>query len=96
MVRWIQMIFGIQIYHEKMQVKFECGCDPIIIEGVIAHGLRKLLENEFPFIFSLMVKWIQMIFGIQMYHEEMQVKFEYRCCPIIIGEVIALGLRKLI
>jgi hypothetical protein len=26
----------------------------------------------------------------------MQVKFEYRCCPIIIGEVIALGLRKLI
>jgi hypothetical protein len=33
-----------------------------------------------------------MIFGIQMYHEEMQVK----CCPIIAGEVIAHGLRKLI
>jgi hypothetical protein len=29
-----------------------------------------------------------------MYHEEMQVKFEYGCSPIIIGEVIALGLRK--
>jgi hypothetical protein len=29
-----------------------------------------------------------------MYHEEMQVKFEYGCCPIIIGGVIALGLRK--
>jgi hypothetical protein len=45
-----------------------------------------------------MVRWIQMIFGIQMYqiHEEMQVKFEYGCCPIIIGEVVALGLRKLI
>jgi hypothetical protein len=28
-----------------------------------------------------------------MYHETMQVKFEYRCCPIIVGEVIALGLR---
>jgi hypothetical protein len=37
-----------------------------------------------------------MIFGIQMYHEKMQVKFEYGCCPIIVGEVIALGLRKLI
>jgi hypothetical protein len=36
-----------------------------------------------------------MIFGIQMYHEKMQVKFEYRCCPIIFGEVIALGLREL-
>jgi hypothetical protein len=29
-----------------------------------------------------------------MYHEEMQVKFEYGCCLVIIGEVIALGLRK--
>jgi hypothetical protein len=31
-----------------------------------------------------------------MYHEEMQVRFEYGCCLIIIGEFIALGLRKLI
>jgi hypothetical protein len=38
----------------------------------------------------------KMIFGIQMYHEEMQVKFEYGCCPLIIGKVIDLGLRKLI
>jgi hypothetical protein len=72
-------------------IRYQYGCDPIIIEGVIALGLRKLLENEFPFIFSLMVRWIQMIFGIQMYHKEMQVKFEYGCCPIIIEEVIALG-----
>jgi hypothetical protein len=79
-----------------MLVKFEYGCDPIIIEGVIALGLRKLLENGFPFIFSLIVRWIQIIFGIQMYHEAMQVAFEYGCCLIIIGEVIALGLRKLI
>jgi hypothetical protein len=43
-----------------------------------------------------MVRWIQMIFGIQMYNEEMQVKFEYGCGPIIIGEVIALGRRKLL
>jgi hypothetical protein len=84
------------MYHEEIQVKFEYGCDPIIIEGVIALGLKKLLENEFPFIFLLLVRWIQMIFGIQMFHEEMQVKFEYRCCPIVIGEVIALGLGKLI
>jgi hypothetical protein len=73
MVRWIQMIFGIQMYHEEIQVKFEYGCNPIIIGGVIALGLRKLLENEFPFIFSLIVSWNQMIFGIQMYHEGIQV-----------------------
>jgi hypothetical protein len=96
MVKWIQTIFGIPMYHEEIQVKFEYGCNPIIIEEVIALGLRKILENEFPFIFSLMVRWIQMIFDIQMYHEKMQVKFEYGCCPIIVEEVIALGLRKLI
>jgi hypothetical protein len=55
MVRWIQMISGIQMYHEEMQVNFEYGCDPIIIEGVIALGIGKF-ENEFPFIFSLMVR----------------------------------------
>jgi hypothetical protein len=43
-----------------------------------------------------MVGWIQRIFGIQMCHEEIQVKFEYGCGPIIFGEVIALGLRKLL
>jgi hypothetical protein len=35
------------------------------------------------------------MFGIQMYHKEMQVKFEYGCSLIIIGEVAALGLGKL-
>jgi hypothetical protein len=45
MVRWIQRLFGIQMYHEEMQVKFEYGCGSIIIE-VIALGVRKLLEND--------------------------------------------------
>jgi hypothetical protein len=43
-----------------------------------------------------MVGWIQRMFSIQMYHEEMQDKIEYGCGPIIIGEVIALGLGKLL
>jgi hypothetical protein len=46
MVGWIQRMFGIQMYHEVMQVKFEYGCGPIIIGEVIALGLRKLLEND--------------------------------------------------
>jgi hypothetical protein len=47
MVGCIQIIFGIQMYHEEMQVKFEYGCDPNIIEGVIALGLRKFLKMSF-------------------------------------------------
>jgi hypothetical protein len=34
------------------------------------------------------------IFGIQMYLEEMQVKVEYGCDSIIIGGVVALRLRN--
>ena len=33
------MIFGIQMYHGEMQVKFEYGFGRISIEGVIALGL---------------------------------------------------------
>jgi hypothetical protein len=29
-----------------------------------------------------------------MFHDEMQVKFDYGCGPIVIGEVIAFGRRK--
>jgi hypothetical protein len=39
-------MFGIQMYHEEMQVKFEYGCGPIIIVEVIAIAVRKLLEND--------------------------------------------------
>jgi hypothetical protein len=44
----------------------------------------------------MMVGLIQRMFGIRMYHEEMQVTLEYGCGPIIIEEVIAFGHRKLL
>jgi hypothetical protein len=44
-------------------------------------------KRQFLFIFSVMVGWIQMIFGIQMYHEGKQVKFKHGCGPIIIGGI---------
>jgi hypothetical protein len=35
-----------------------------------------------------------MIFGIQMYHEDMQVKFEYWCLPIIMEKLLPLDLEN--
>jgi hypothetical protein len=72
------------MYHEEMQVKFEYGCCEIIIGEVIALGLRKLIENDSFHSFSQLWLVIHRMFGIQMYHEEMQFKLEYGCCPIII------------
>jgi hypothetical protein len=34
------------MYHVEIQIKFEYGCNPIIIEEVIALGFRKLIEND--------------------------------------------------
>jgi hypothetical protein len=34
MVGWIQRMFGTQMYHEEMQVKFEYGCGSIITRAV--------------------------------------------------------------
>jgi hypothetical protein len=78
----------------RTEVKFEYGCNPIIIEGVIALGLTKLLENAFPFIFSLMVRWIQMMVGIQMYHEEMLVKFDMGAARLLLKELLPLDLEN--
>ena len=36
-------MFGIQMYHEEMQVKFKYGCGPIIMEDV-----------AFPYIFNFL------------------------------------------
>jgi hypothetical protein len=63
MVRWIQMIFGIKMYHEEMQVKFQYGCYLIIIIGE-AIALGKLIENDSFRSFSVIVGWIQRMFGI--------------------------------
>jgi hypothetical protein len=60
-------MFGIQIYHEEIQVKFKYGCGPIIFGEVIALGLRKLLENDSFHSFSQ--KWFD---GFKLY-------LVYRC-----------------
>jgi hypothetical protein len=93
MVRWIQMIFGIQMYLEEMQVKFEYGCDPIIIiEGVIVLGRRKLLENEFPFIFSVMVRWIQMILVYRCIMKRCRSSSNIGATQLLLKELLPLDL----
>jgi hypothetical protein len=62
------VIFGIQMYLEEMQVKFDYGCDPIILKELLPLDLENFLkmsfcsffslENGFLFIFSLMDGWM--------------------------------------
>jgi hypothetical protein len=48
-------MFGKQMSHEEMQVKFDYVCSPFIVGEVISLGLRKVFENDFLFIYSVMV-----------------------------------------
>lgn len=45
-VEVIQKIFGIQMCQDKIQVKFEDGCGPIIFGKVIVPKIRNLFQNN--------------------------------------------------
>ena len=38
---------------------------------------------------------IDLIFGMCMYNDKLQIKFTFRCGPMIFGRVMALGLGNL-
>jgi hypothetical protein len=59
------------------------GAAWLLLEKLLSLDLENFLKMTVFVIFSVMVWWIQIIFGIQMYHEGMQVKFKYGCGPII-------------
>jgi hypothetical protein len=44
MVRWIQMIFGIQMYHEGMQVCLNMGTARLLLEKLLPLDLENLLK----------------------------------------------------
>jgi hypothetical protein len=56
----IHLIFGTLLCRTKIQIKFECGSDPLIFHEVMALGLRKKsLIISFPDFFP----HIHLIFG---------------------------------
>jgi hypothetical protein len=149
----IDLIFGLWVYNEELQIKFTFRSDPMIVGRVMALGLwnlakylvvttksispsiaKKVVTTKYlaKFQSSTAVSWpkiiqpkrisklicnlwiytlipkssqylkffaifgdIELIFGIWVYNDELQIKFTFRSDPMIFGRVMALGLGNL-
>ena len=88
----IDLIFGKWVYNDKLQIKFTFRSGPMIFGRVIALGLWNLAKYLVVTTFFRYAWYIDLISGIWVYNDELQIKFTFRSVPIIFGRVMALGL----
>jgi hypothetical protein len=75
----IDLIFGMWVYNDKLQIKFTFRSGLMIFGRVMA----------------LMLGDIDLMFRIWVYNDELQIKFIFRSGPMIFGRVMAFGLWNL-
>jgi hypothetical protein len=92
-VLWdIDLIFGMWVFNDKLQIKFMFRSVPMIFGRVMALGLWNLAKYLVVTTFFRYAWYIDLISGIWVYNDELQIKFTFRSVPIIFGRVMALGL----
>ena len=83
------------MYNDKLQIKFTFRFGPMIFGWVMALGLWNLAKYLIAPLFFAMLGDIDLIFGMWVYIDELQIKFTFRSGPMILGRVMALGLCNL-
>jgi hypothetical protein len=92
----IDLIFGRSLYNHKLQINFEIRFGWMIFGQLTAVGLWNLAKYLVVTTFFLaMLGDIDLIFGIWVYNDELQIKFTFRPGPMIFGRIMALGLWNL-
>ena len=94
-VLWdIDLIFGMWLYLDDLQFKFEFRSGRMIFGLVMTLELVFFSSNfKFFGLFFFDVLWdIDMIFGMWLYLDELQVNFKFRSGWIIFARVLALQL----
>ena len=91
----IDLIFEMWVYNDKSQIKFTFRSGPMIFRRIMALGLWNLAKYLVVTTFFAMLGDIDLIFGMWVYNDELQIKFTFRSGPMIFGRVMALGLRNL-
>jgi hypothetical protein len=95
MLRDIDLIFGMWVYNDKLQIKFMFRSGPMIFGRVMALGLWNLAKYLVVTPFFAMLRDIDLIFGMWVYNDKLQIKFTFRSGPMIFGQVMAVGLWNL-
>ena len=91
----IDLIFGMWVYSDKLQIKFTSRSGPMIFGQVMALELWNLAKYLIVTTFFAIFGDIDLIFGIWVYNDELQIKFTFRSGPMIFDRVMARGLWNL-
>ena len=91
----IDLIFGMWVYNDKLQIKFTFRSSSIIFGRVMALGHEIWPNILLSPLFFTMLGDIDLIFGIWVYNDELQIEFKFHSGSMIFGQVMALGLWNL-
>ena len=91
----IGLIFGIWVYNDKFQIMFTFRSGPIIFGRVMALELWNLAKYLVVPTFFAMLGDMDLLFGIWVYNDELQIRFTFYSGLIIFDRVMALGLWNL-
>jgi hypothetical protein len=83
------------VHNDKLQIMFKFRSGPMIFGWVMALGLWNLANYLVVTTFFAMLRDIDLIFGIWVYNDKLQIKFAFRSCPMNFGRVMTLGLWNL-
>jgi hypothetical protein len=82
----IDLLFGMRIYNNNLQIIFEIHSDWMIFGQLTAVGhwnlAKYLVVTTF---FSTMIWDIDLIFGMWVYSDELPIKFEFHSDWMILG-----------
>ena len=91
----IDLIFGMWMYNNKLQIKFTFRSAPMIFGRVMSLGPWNLVKYLVVTTFFAMLGDIDLMFGIWVYNDELQIKFTFCSGPMIFGRVMSLRLWNL-
>jgi hypothetical protein len=83
------------VYNDELQIKFAFRSGPMIFGRVMALELWNVAKYLVVTTFFCYAWDIELIFVIQVYNDELQIKFTFYSGPMIFGLVMALGLWNL-
>jgi len=89
------LIFGVWVYNDKLQIKFTFHSGPMIFGRVMALELWNLAKYLVVTTFFRYAWRYWLDFGIRVYSDELQIKITFRSGPMIFGWVMGLGLSNL-
>jgi hypothetical protein len=90
---YIDLIFGMWLYLDELQFKFEFRSGRMIVGWVMAFELVFFVQIlSCPTFFFDVLWYIYLIFGMWLYLDELQFRFEFRSGRMIVGWVMAFEL----